>query len=179
MAERLFKRRGLHHTSGEQRLKGEADQLNRQVESAKQEIEKSIRGVLNWIGGLSLFALAVVLVVSLVFTRRSITRPITRIVSGLNEGTGGYDPFGGGRLQGFLIDRIRWDSAPGTRRPALPCGAPRFWTALELPLCRGRGRVIKSDSISASFGSCRRSRSSPYAAQTHGVCGRQIAAALA
>jgi len=70
----------------EQRLKGEADQLNRQVESAKQDIEKSIRSVLTWIGGLSLAALAVVLAVSLVFTRRSITRPITRIVSGLNEG---------------------------------------------------------------------------------------------
>jgi methyl-accepting chemotaxis protein len=70
----------------EQRLKGEADQLNQQVESAKQDIEKSIRGVLTWIGGLSLAALAVALVVSLVFTRRSITRPITRIVSGLNEG---------------------------------------------------------------------------------------------
>jgi methyl-accepting chemotaxis protein len=70
----------------EQRLKGEADQLNRQVESAKQDIEKSIRGVLTWIGGLSLAALAVVLVVSLVFTRRSITRPVTRIVSGLNDG---------------------------------------------------------------------------------------------
>jgi len=70
----------------EQRLKGEADQLNRQVESAKEDIQKSIRGVLTWIGGLSLAALAVVLAVSLVFTRRSITRPITRIVSGLNEG---------------------------------------------------------------------------------------------
>jgi len=70
----------------EQRLKGEADQLNRQVESAKEDIQKSIRGVLTWIGGLSLAALAVVLAVSLVFMRRSITRPITRIVSGLNEG---------------------------------------------------------------------------------------------
>ncbi|MCU0593759.1 MAG: cache domain-containing protein, partial [Desulfobacterales bacterium] len=70
----------------EQRLKGEADQLNRQVESAKEDIQKSIRGVLTWIGGLSLAALAIVLVVSLVFTRRSITRPVTRIVSGLNEG---------------------------------------------------------------------------------------------
>jgi methyl-accepting chemotaxis protein len=70
----------------EQRLKGEADQLNRQVESAKQNIEKSIRSVLAWIGGLSLAVSAIVLVVSLVFTRRSITQPITRVVSGLNEG---------------------------------------------------------------------------------------------
>ena len=70
----------------EQRLKGEADQLNQQLELAKQDIQKSIRGVLTWIGGLSLAALAMVLFASLVFTRRSITRPITRIVSGLNEG---------------------------------------------------------------------------------------------
>jgi methyl-accepting chemotaxis protein len=70
----------------EQRLKGEADQLNQKVESVKHNIEKSIRSVLTWIGGLSLAALAMVLVASLVFTRRSITRPITRIVSGLNEG---------------------------------------------------------------------------------------------
>ena len=70
----------------EGRLQAEADQLNRQVEATKQDIEKSIRGVLTWIAGLSLAALAVVLVVSLVFTRRSITRPITRIVAGLNDG---------------------------------------------------------------------------------------------
>jgi methyl-accepting chemotaxis protein len=70
----------------EVRLQAEADQLNRQVEATKQEIEKSIRTVLTWIAGLSLAALAVVLVASLVFTRRSITRPITRIVAGLNDG---------------------------------------------------------------------------------------------
>jgi len=70
----------------EGRLQAEADQLNRQVEATKQDIEKSIRGVLTWIAGLSLAALAVVLAVSLVFTRRSITRPITRIVAGLNDG---------------------------------------------------------------------------------------------
>ena len=72
--------------SWRRRLKAEADQLNRQIEATKQDIQKSIRGVLTWIGGLSLAALAVVLVASLVFTRRSITRPITRIVAGLNDG---------------------------------------------------------------------------------------------
>ena len=68
------------------RLQAEADQLNRQVEATKQDIEKSIRGVQTWIAGLSMAALAVVLVASLIFTRRSITRPITRIVAGLNDG---------------------------------------------------------------------------------------------
>ncbi len=70
----------------EGRLQAEADQLNRQVEATKREIENSIRGVLTWIAGLSLASLAVVLAASLVFTRRSITRPITRIVAGLNDG---------------------------------------------------------------------------------------------
>jgi methyl-accepting chemotaxis protein len=70
----------------ERRLKAEADQLNHEIEAAKQDIQKSIRAVLTWIGGMSLAALAAMLVVSFVFTRRSITRPITRIVAGLNDG---------------------------------------------------------------------------------------------
>jgi methyl-accepting chemotaxis protein len=70
----------------ERRLKAETDQLKQEIESAKQDIQKSIRDVLTWIGGLSLAGLALVLVVSLVFTRRSITRPISRIVAGLNDG---------------------------------------------------------------------------------------------
>ncbi|MCU0586326.1 MAG: methyl-accepting chemotaxis protein, partial [Desulfobacterales bacterium] len=56
------------------------------MEATKREIENSIRGVLAWIAGLSLASLAAVLAASLVFTRRSITRPITRIVAGLNDG---------------------------------------------------------------------------------------------
>ncbi len=70
----------------ERRLKAETDQLNQEIEAAKKDIQKSIRAVLTWIGGMSLAALAAMLVVSFVFTRRSITRPITRIVAGLNDG---------------------------------------------------------------------------------------------
>jgi len=70
----------------ERRLKAETDQLNQEIEAAKQNIQKSIQGVVLWIGGISLAALVAVLLVSLVFTRRSISRPITRIVAGLNEG---------------------------------------------------------------------------------------------
>jgi methyl-accepting chemotaxis protein len=73
-------------TELEGRLKAEAAQLNQAIEAAKQDTEKRIRSVLTWIGGLSLAALASMLVVSLVFTRRSITRPITRIVAGLTDG---------------------------------------------------------------------------------------------
>jgi len=70
----------------ERRLKAETDQLNQEIEATKQDIQKSTRAVLTWIGSISLVALAAVLVVSLVFTRRSIARPITRIVAGLNDG---------------------------------------------------------------------------------------------
>jgi methyl-accepting chemotaxis protein len=70
----------------ERRLKAESDQLNQAVKAAKQDIQNSVRGVLTWIGGLSLATLAIVLVVSLVFIRHSITRPIIRIVTGLNDG---------------------------------------------------------------------------------------------
>ncbi len=70
----------------ERRLKAEADQLNQEIEAAKQNTQKGIQGVMLWIGGISLAALTAVLLVSFVFTRRSITRPITRIVVGLNEG---------------------------------------------------------------------------------------------
>ena len=73
-------------TELDQRLKTESDQLNKEMEAAKQNVQNSIRGVLAWIGGISLAALAAVLVLGFVFTRRNITRPVTRIVAGLNEG---------------------------------------------------------------------------------------------
>lgn len=70
----------------EQRLKDETDRLTREVESAREEVENSIRTSLSWIGGLALALLVVVLAASLIFTRRCISRPVTRIVSGLNDG---------------------------------------------------------------------------------------------
>jgi methyl-accepting chemotaxis protein len=68
------------------RLKEESDHLDQEIGRAKQDINKNIRGVIVWIGGISLAALVAVLFVSFVFTRRSITRPIARIVAGLNSG---------------------------------------------------------------------------------------------
>ncbi|MBI5579201.1 MAG: hypothetical protein HY895_08610 [Deltaproteobacteria bacterium] len=68
------------------RLKTESDQLNKEIEAAKQNSRDSIRGVLAWIGGISLAALTAFLVLGFFFTRRNITRPVTRIVAGLNEG---------------------------------------------------------------------------------------------
>ena len=44
----------------DQRLKTESDQLNKEMEAAKQNVQNSIRGVLAWIGGISLAALAAV-----------------------------------------------------------------------------------------------------------------------
>ena len=69
-----------------QRLKAEAERLNQEIEAAKQDTQKSIRSVLAWIGGITLAALAALMVASFVFTRRSISRPITRIVASLNDG---------------------------------------------------------------------------------------------
>lgn len=69
-----------------QRLKTETEQLNQNIEMTKADIQKSIRAVLFWIGGISLAMLAAVLVACIVFTRRSVTLPIARIVAGLNDG---------------------------------------------------------------------------------------------
>ncbi len=68
-----------------QRLQTETDHLNQGVEKTKLDIQESIRAVLAWIGGISLAVLAAALLVCVVFTRRSVTRPIARIVAGLND----------------------------------------------------------------------------------------------
>jgi methyl-accepting chemotaxis protein len=70
----------------ERRLTAETDEINREIEAAKHSIQMSVTAVMLWIGGISSVALLVLLGVSLVFTQRSITRPITRIVTGMNEG---------------------------------------------------------------------------------------------
>ncbi len=70
----------------EKRLQAEASQLNKEIEATKQEIQNSVRSVVVWISGITLAVLMVVLIVSIVFTRRSITRPVSRIIESLNEG---------------------------------------------------------------------------------------------
>jgi methyl-accepting chemotaxis protein len=70
----------------DQRLQKASAEMDREIEAAKQDVLKSTRSVLAWIGGIMLAALAAVLVASFVFTRRSITRPIIRLVAGLNDG---------------------------------------------------------------------------------------------
>ncbi|MEJ5357128.1 MAG: methyl-accepting chemotaxis protein [Desulfobacterales bacterium] len=69
-----------------QRLQGEAELMKAEIDAAMRETHDKIRSVLAWIVGLSLAFLTAALAVSFVFTRRSITRPLSRIVSGLNEG---------------------------------------------------------------------------------------------
>ena len=70
----------------ERRLQAEAGQLNTEIEITKQEIQNSVRSVVVWISGVTLAMLVVVLIASIVFTRRSITRPVSRIIENLNEG---------------------------------------------------------------------------------------------
>ncbi|MFO7707933.1 MAG: methyl-accepting chemotaxis protein [Desulfobacterales bacterium] len=68
-----------------QRLKIETDQLNQGVENTKRDIQENIRAVIAWIGGVSLAVLAAALLVCIAFIRRGVTRPIARIVAGLDE----------------------------------------------------------------------------------------------
>jgi len=73
----------------EKRLQAEADQLNKlnkEIETTKQEIQNSVRSFVVWISGITLAMLVVVLIVSIIFTRRSITRPVSRIIESINEG---------------------------------------------------------------------------------------------
>jgi methyl-accepting chemotaxis protein len=70
----------------EKRLQAETSQLNKEIETTKQEIQNSVRSVVVWISVITLAVLMVVLIVSIVFTRRSITRPVSRIIESLNEG---------------------------------------------------------------------------------------------
>ncbi len=68
------------------RLHQETELMKREIEAAAQETRQNIRSVLAWIVGLSLAFLGTALAASLAFARRRITRPLARIVSGLNEG---------------------------------------------------------------------------------------------
>jgi methyl-accepting chemotaxis protein len=70
----------------EKRLQAEASKLNKEIETTKQEIQNSVRSVVVWISGITLSVLMVVLIVSIVFTRHSITKPVSRIIESLNEG---------------------------------------------------------------------------------------------
>ena len=70
----------------ERRLKAETAQLTQEIGAAKQDIQKNIQGVVLWIGCISLAVLLAALVASIFVTRRNITRPINRVVAGLNDG---------------------------------------------------------------------------------------------
>ena len=71
----------------EKRLKAETDQLNREVEATRDGIQQNVRSVVGWTAGVTLGVLVVMLILSFVFTQRSITRPVTRIIASLNEGS--------------------------------------------------------------------------------------------
>ena len=70
----------------EKRLQAEAGQLNKEIEATKHEIQNNVRSVVKWISGITIAALVVMMIVSIVFTRRSIIRPVSRIIKSLSEG---------------------------------------------------------------------------------------------
>jgi methyl-accepting chemotaxis protein len=71
----------------EKRLKAESDQLNREVEATRDGIQQNVRSVVGWTAGVTLGVVVVMLILSFVFTQRSITRPVTRVIASLNEGS--------------------------------------------------------------------------------------------
>jgi methyl-accepting chemotaxis protein len=70
----------------EKRLQTEAGRLNKEIETTKQEVQNSVWIVVVWISGITLAVLAAMLIVSIVFTRRSIIRPVSKIFESLNKG---------------------------------------------------------------------------------------------
>jgi len=70
----------------ENKLKAAMGDMKQNINSTKKEIQGNIRHVIMLISVISLIALAMILVGSYLFSRYSITKPITRIVEGMNEG---------------------------------------------------------------------------------------------
>jgi methyl-accepting chemotaxis protein len=71
----------------EKRLQAETDQLSQEVETTRDGIQQNLRSVVGWTVGVTLGVLAVMLSLSFIFTRRSITRPVTCIIASLNQGS--------------------------------------------------------------------------------------------
>ena len=69
----------------EKRLQTEVDQWNKEIETTKKEIQNSVRSIAVWIAGITLAMLVVVLIVSIVFNRRTTARPPSRIIESPNE----------------------------------------------------------------------------------------------
>ena len=79
----------------EKRLQTEVDQWNKEIGTTKQEIQNSVRNIVVWISGITLAVLVVVLIVSIVFNRRSTSRPASWIIESLNEGADQVAPAAG------------------------------------------------------------------------------------
>jgi methyl-accepting chemotaxis protein len=71
----------------EKRLKAEIDHLNQEVGTTRDGIQQNVRSVVGWTAGVTLGVVVFMLILSFVFTQRSITRPVTRIIASLNEGS--------------------------------------------------------------------------------------------
>ena len=62
-------------------------EMDDKIQATKIEIQRNIKRVFGRIGLITLIVLVMVLTASFIFTQRNITRPVKRIVEGLNEGT--------------------------------------------------------------------------------------------
>ena len=67
-------------------IKAAMAETKHQVDLIKAEIQKDVKHVLMLLGIVTLLVLALVLIASIIFTKQSITRPVNRIIEGLNEG---------------------------------------------------------------------------------------------
>lgn len=72
----------------EKRIKTSIAETDRQIATIKEEIRKDVIHNSGFFGVITLVMLAMVLIASVIFTRRSITRPVNLIIEGLNEGAG-------------------------------------------------------------------------------------------
>ena len=70
----------------DKRVKTATAEMERQIESTKTEIQGNVKQVLMSIAVVTLLVLAVVLIASYLFTKQNISKPISRIIEGLNEG---------------------------------------------------------------------------------------------
>ncbi|MDY6791217.1 MAG: methyl-accepting chemotaxis protein [Thermodesulfobacteriota bacterium] len=69
----------------ENEIKAVMADMNKQVDSTKREFQKNVRQVIMLTSVISLIALAVVLAGSYLFAKCNITKPISRIIEGMNE----------------------------------------------------------------------------------------------
>jgi len=67
-------------------IKTATSEMENKIQATKLEIQKNVKRVFGLIGLVTLIVLTIVLTASFMFTQHNITRPVKRIIEGLNEG---------------------------------------------------------------------------------------------